>query len=68
MYYSDLRPHKNLTIHWSQMPDSEREKYGDNFWTWLEDEHKAFLDISVRPERWKFEKSEDCMMFILRWT
>lgn len=67
-YYAPIDAHKNLQAEWNKLNFSIRNEYGGNFWDWIEKEHKAMLDLSVRPERFKFEKREDCMMFILRWS
>lgn len=67
-YYAPIDAHKNLQDEWNKLNFYIRDEYGGNFWTWIEKEHKAMLDLSVRPERFKFENSEDCIMFILRWS
>jgi hypothetical protein len=68
-YYASMdKSHSNLTKEWNQFSYFKRLEYGDNFWDWVKTEQKATLDINSRPERWVFNKHEDCMMFILRWT
>ena len=67
-YYAPIDAHKNLSAEWNKLHFSTRLEYDQNFWEWLEKEHKAMLDLSVRPERFKFKKRKDCMMFILRWS
>lgn len=68
-YYAPIdNTHKNLQAEWNKLNFSIRNEYGGNFWTWIEKEYKAILDLSVYPERFKFENSEDCVLFILRWS
>lgn len=48
---------------------ANRDQHLDqDFWSWLRGKYKAEVDLSVRPERWKFKNEQDQMWFILRWS
>ena len=67
-YYAPISAHKNLVDHWNtQMKYVDCLRYEQDFWAWIQEEYGATLDLSVRPERFKFENERDCIMFLLRW-
>jgi len=66
MYYVPVIPyHTNLINYWRtnsyQHPDYD-------FWSWVQQEWNARLDLRSRPERWFFEYEKDAVLFALKWS
>jgi hypothetical protein len=66
MYFLPIMPyHGNLMDYWRANRDQNSDQ---DFWLWLRKQYKAEVDLSVRPERWKFKNKQDMLMFTLRWS
>lgn len=48
---------------------ANRDQHLDqDFWSWLKERYKASVDLTRRPERWKFEQEQDMIWFAMRWS
>lgn len=66
MYFLPIMPyHQNLMDYWRANRDQHLDQ---DFWSWLKERYKASVDLTRRPERWKFEQEQDMIWFAMRWS